>query len=112
MFFPLELNVKGHTVIAPIKHCADLFDIEANMLSSLISTTQLMAKHLKRQLGADGINLLHASGKAAQQSVLHFHVHLLPRFENDNLDAWPSLPEWSGDLDELLIALKVDERIT
>ena len=111
-FFPREMNVKGHLIIAPIQHCTDLFDIHTDVLSSLMSTVQFLADHCKRQLSADGINLLHASGEAAQQSVPHFHIHLLPRFKNDNLDAWPELPEWNSALDELLMKLKVHEAST
>ncbi len=108
-FLPLELNTRGHTVVAPIRHCADLFDIDDDELSSVMHSIRSLAEHCKRRLGADGINLLHASGEAAQQSVPHFHIHLLPRFKDDDLDVWPSLPEWNGDLDELLTELKLHD---
>lgn len=49
--------------------------------------------HLKETIGATGINLLHASGEDAQQSVNHFHIHLLPRFKDDSINAWPKLNE-------------------
>jgi histidine triad (HIT) family protein len=111
-FFPGVMNVKGHIIVASVEHYTDLFQIQGDVLSSLMNTTQLLAEHCKRQLGADGINLLHASCEAAQQSVPHFHIHLLPRFKDDNLDTWPRLPEWNGDLDELLMELKVHEKGT
>ncbi|WP_366921383.1 HIT domain-containing protein, partial [uncultured Fusobacterium sp.] len=44
--------------------------------------------HFKERLGATGINILHASGKSAQQSVPHFHIHIFPRFDDDGLDTW------------------------
>lgn len=66
---------------------------------------QCLAHMLKERLGAKGINLLHASGKEAQQSVMHFHFHILPRYLNDRIDAWPNMPEWTGDLDELFAML-------
>ena len=108
-FLPLELSTRGHTVVAPVRHCADLFDIDDGELSSVMHSIRSLAKHCKRRLGADGINLLHASGEAAQQSVPHFHIHLLPRSKGDNLDAWPKLPEWNGDLDELLTELTLHD---
>lgn len=108
-FFPREMNVKGHLIVAPIQHCTNLFDIRTDTLSSLMKTVSFLAGHFKRQLSADGINLLHASGEAAQQSIFHFHIHLLPRFKNDHLDAWPELPVWNGALNELLMKLKVHE---
>ncbi len=106
-FFPRIMNTKGHMIIAPVQHCADLFDIRNDVLSSLMEVTRFLAKHCQHQLGADGINLLHASGESGQQSMPHFHFHLLPRFENDNLDAWPNLPVWDGDSTKLLKKLKV-----
>ena len=111
-FLPLELNAKGHIVVAPLQHCADLFDISEASLSRLMQTVQFLAGHCRQRLGAHGINILHASGAAAQQSVPHFHLHLLPRFEGDGLDAWPTVPEWNGNLDELLTTIKVDEEST
>ena len=111
-FFPRVMNVKGHIIVASVAHYTDLFQIQGNVLSSLMNTTQRLAELCKRQLGADGINLLHASGETAQQSVLHFHIHLLPRFKDDNLDTWPRLPEWNADLDKLLMELKAHEKGT
>jgi len=90
-FFPREMNARGHVVVAPIRHCADIFDIRSDVLNSVMCMAQFLADHCARQLGADGINLLHASGEAAQQSVPHFHIHILPRFRDDDLDAWPDL---------------------
>jgi histidine triad (HIT) family protein len=111
-FLPLELNAKGHIVVAPVSHCADLFNIPESDLSRLMRTVQFLAGHCKQTLGAHGVNMLHASGAAAQQSVPHFHIHLLPRFEGDGLDAWPPLSEWDGDLDELLTTIKVHDAAT
>ena len=111
-FLPLELNAKGHIVVAPTEHYADLFDIPEDALSCLMQAVQFLAGHLKQKLNAHGVNMLHASGRAAQQSVPHFHIHLLPRFDNDGLDAWPTVPEWNGNLDELLTTIKVGDEST
>ena len=46
----------------------------------------------RKSMNAKGINILHASGKDAQQSVNHFHLHIIARFSDDNIDAWPDLP--------------------
>lgn len=106
-FFPLEMNAKGHIIIAPTKHFTDLFNISESGLSSLMKTVSFLSKHCRHQLKANGVNIIHASGKAAQQSVFHFHFHLLPRFNDDKLNAWPELQKWSGELDELLVTMKV-----
>lgn len=55
------------------------------------------------------MNLLHASGVSAQQSVPHLHIHLIPRFDDDGLDAWPKFPALQYDKDELLEKLLLHE---
>lgn len=106
-FLPLEAEAFGHTLIAPKKHYADLFSIPIETLNCIIAVAQKVAVHYKTAIGAAGINLLHASGIAAQQSVLHFHIHLIPRFENDGLNAWPKLPGAQNDNDELIRKLRL-----
>ena len=53
---------------------------------------QRLARHYREAAGATGTNLLHASGVDGEQSVFHFHFHLLPRFKDDGVHAWPVLP--------------------
>ena len=104
-FLPLELNAYGHTVIAPKAHFADLYELPEALLQELAVTAKRLAGHYKQVLGATGANLLHASGADAGQSVPHFHLHLLPRFAGDGLNAWPELPVVPVDKDALLARL-------
>lgn len=99
---PKNMEVYGHTLIIPKQHYANIFDIEANKLEHLISIAQKLSLHFQKKLGATGINLLHASGKDAGQSIEHFHFHIFPRFKDDNLDAWPKLPSNNFDKKEAL----------
>ena len=80
---------RGHSLIIPKKHFKNIFDVEENYLKQLIVSTQKVSKLLKKKLNADGVNVLHASGKFAQQSVFHFHIHVVPRYKKDKLDTWP-----------------------
>src|SRR3989339_584116 len=90
-FLPKKIEVYGHTLIVPKQHFQDLYDIPPDVLCQLTAFVQILTKEYKNKIGATGMNVLHASGKAGQQSVSHFHFHLLPRFENDGLDTWPKL---------------------
>ena len=106
-FLPLVLNAYGHTIVAPKAHFADLFVLPEELLQELIVTAQHLAGHYKLSLNATGVNLLHASGADAGQSVPHFHLHLLPRFSGDGLNAWPELPAVPADKDALLARLRL-----
>jgi histidine triad (HIT) family protein len=87
-FPPLVPVSRGHTLVIPKTHHESLADIDENGWRDLLDRARRLAKVLVREHGASGINLLHASGKDAQQSVLHCHVHLVPRYPHDGLDLW------------------------
>lgn len=87
----LDINPisRGHCLIIPKKHFKNIFDVSEEYLKDIISTSKKISELLKQKLNATGVNILHASGKSAQQSVFHFHLHLVPRYKDDGLDAWP-----------------------
>lgn len=86
---PNKIKVYGHVLVLPKKHYQNLFDIPTEQLNLTMATAQTIALHMKNKLKATGVNLLHATGQEAGQSVDHFHIHLLPRFADDRVDAWP-----------------------
>ena len=90
-FAPLKEDIiaKGHMLVIPKKHYADFYDIPKEELHHIVDAIKIISQKLKQKYNTDGINLLHASGKAAQQSCFHFHIHLIPRSQNDGLDTWP-----------------------
>ena len=87
----LDINPisKGHCLVIPKEHFRDIFDIDDEYLKNIISVSKKVSTALKQKLGATGVNILHASGESAQQSVFHFHLHLIPRYKDDGLDTWP-----------------------
>lgn len=87
-FVPKEQVSKGHTLVIPRVHFENIFDIDKNTLEKLITVSKDLSEQLAKENNATGVNLLHASGKDAQQSVFHFHLHVVPRYENDGLDLW------------------------
>ena len=101
-FLPKKLEVYGHTIIAPKQHYADLYDIPDDILGNLIKIAKKLTLVYKEKINATGMNLVHASGVDGQQSVFHFHFHLLPRFKDDKLDTWPKLPKVKIDGDKFL----------
>ena len=107
-FLPKKVEVYGHTLVVPKKHYADLYDVPAKILCDLVGVAQKLTLEYKQKINATGMNLMHASGKDGQQSVFHFHFHLLPRFKDDGLNTWPNLTEIKVDIDELWEKLRTD----
>jgi histidine triad (HIT) family protein len=105
-FLPQKVEVYGHTLIAPKKHYADLYDIPEGVLSKVVKVAKKLTLLYRKKINATGANLMHASGIDGEQSVFHFHFHLLPRFKNDGLNTWPKLTKIKMDRDDLLKKLK------
>lgn len=80
---------KGHCLIIPKNHYENIYDITEEALNKISKAAKKVSEILKVKLKAQGVNILHASGKAAQQSIPHFHIHLIPRYKGDDLDTWP-----------------------
>lgn len=99
---PKEMELYGHILVFPKKHYVDLFEMPKEYLQQVLDITQKLSLHLKKTLNATGINILHASGKDAGQSIGHFHLHIFPRYPNDQIDAWPKLPKNNFDRNEVL----------
>ncbi len=87
--YPLNMDVNDHLLVLPKNHWATIFEIPADELASVSLFVQEVAQMLREVRGYTGVNLLHASGVDAQQSVGHFHIHVLPRAKDDQVNAWP-----------------------
>jgi histidine triad (HIT) family protein len=98
-FMDIAPATPGHALVVPRAHSADLMEIEADDLTATILASQRLAKRMKGVLGADGINLINACGAAAWQTVFHFHIHVIPRYEDDPLKL-PWIPA-EGDPDQI-----------
>jgi histidine triad (HIT) family protein len=98
-FMDINPATAGHALVVPREHSADLLEIGAEDLTAVNLAAQRLARRMKDVLGADGINLINACGAAAWQTVFHFHIHVVPRYEDDPLKL-PWVPE-PGDSDEI-----------
>lgn len=85
---PLDQVSNGHTLLIPKSHFENILDIDEAILAKLAVYSKQLSSQLLKKHSATGINLLHASGKDAQQSVFHFHLHVVPRYKDDGLDLW------------------------
>jgi histidine triad (HIT) family protein len=98
-FMDINPATPGHALVVPRQHSADLLEISPEDLTATVLAAQRLARHMKEVLDADGINLINACGATAWQTVFHFHIHVVPRYEDDPLQLpWVPAP---GDSDEI-----------
>jgi histidine triad (HIT) family protein len=76
---------RGHALVIPRVHAADLLDIDEDDLRACAVVAQLLADRAVRGLGADGVTIMQSNGAAAWQTVFHYHVHVIPRYAGDPL---------------------------
>jgi histidine triad (HIT) family protein len=98
-FMDINPATRGHALVVPRTHSADLLDVSDEDLTATMLAARRLAGRMKDVLAADGINLINACGAAAWQTVFHFHVHVVPRYEDDPLEL-PWVPK-PGDPDEI-----------
>jgi len=101
-FMDINPGTRGHLLVIPREHAKDLLEIDPEDLAACAKTAQTLAQRATDVLGADGINLINSCGQKAWQTVFHFHVHVIPRYDGDPLRLpWQPAP---GDRDEIAAA--------
>jgi histidine triad (HIT) family protein len=104
-FMDVNPATRGHVLVIPRNHCTDLLEIHDDDLAAVARMGRKVASRQKERLGADGVNLLNSCGRAAWQTVFHFHLHVIPRYANDPLRLpWEPGP---GNRDEIADAARV-----
>ena len=73
---------KGHALILPKEHYADIYEIDAELAGRAMKLAKKLAMHMTKALSCDGFNLLQNNHEVAGQTVFHFHMHLIPRYRN------------------------------
>lgn len=95
-FFPTEPAVLGHTMIIPRRHIADVWELDEELSKQLSVTTLRIAGAIGDSLRPDGLNIIQSSGRAASQTVMHLHIHVVPRTEGDRIGRiWPPESNYS-----------------
>ncbi len=98
-FMDINPATPGHALVVPRAHSADLMEVDPEDLAASIAAAQRLARRMDEVLKPDGFNILNACGPAAWQTVFHFHIHVIPRYEDDPLRLpWVPGP---GDMDEI-----------
>ena len=76
---------KGHAILLPKKHAANLFEADEEMLAKALLVVKKVSAALCKTLNCDGINILQNNGEAAGQTVFHLHIHMIPRYKEDTV---------------------------
>ncbi len=98
---------KGHVILISKKHCEDILTLEEEAAGKIFTAAKKIAVLLKEELNCDGVNILQNNGKAAGQTVFHFHMHVIPRYEEDKVTIeWDYESYKDGELAELGEKLK------
>ena len=104
----LDVNpaARGHVIVLPKKHASDVFSIPDEDLSKAICVAKKVAAALKEAYKCDGVNILQNNGEAAGQTVFHLHIHVIPRFEGDNISVKWKQGEMPADLEVIAGEIK------
>jgi histidine triad (HIT) family protein len=106
-FMDINPATRGHMLVVPREHAKDLLSIDPDDLAAVARAAQKLGRAVSERLEADGVNLLNSCGRAAWQTVFHFHVHVIPRYAGDPLRL-PWTPD-PGDRDEIAEAARALE---
>jgi len=84
VFLDLSPTSFGHALLIPKEHYANLFELDDDIASKALILAKKVATAMKASLQCDGFNLLQNNGEIAGQTMFHFHIHLIPRYKDDN----------------------------
>ncbi len=100
-FLDISQTSRGHTLVIPKKHYKNIFDIPKELLEKIIDASQKVAILLRNNMGAQGINLLNANNKIAQQEIFHYHMHVIPRYPRKKFKIVLSNPTSDKDFERI-----------
>jgi len=103
--FPSTL---GHALIIPKNHCTDIYDLDDRSAAHILVVAKKIAHAMKASLQIQGLNLLQNNGAVAGQTVFHYHMHLIPRFEGDAIRVgWDTVAPTEEQFTELIEKLSI-----
>lgn len=84
-FLDIVQASKGHTLVVPKEEYKDIFEMPEELASHLFKVAVRLSKAIQKAFDAPGLNILSNNGETASQTVFHFHIHLLPRYQKEEL---------------------------
>lgn len=100
---------KGHALILPKNHYANLLELDEETAKCVLPLAGKISKAMMKSLGCDGINLVQNNGAEAGQTVMHFHMHMIPRYKGGNeMIAWKPGTPTAEELEETANKIKRD----
>lgn len=98
VFFPDEPATLGHTLVVPRRHVPDIWSVDSELAGGLGRATVHVAHAVQRAMHPDGLNVIQSNGEAATQTVMHLHIHVVPRWHGDGVGRiWPPETRYSED---------------
>jgi histidine triad (HIT) family protein len=108
-FMDINPATRGHALVVPRTHSADLMEVSDEDLEHTMLAARRLARRLDEVLEPDGFNLLNSCRPAAWQTVFHFHIHVIPRYDDDPLKLpWVPGPGDEGEIAALAEQLRDD----
>jgi histidine triad (HIT) family protein len=108
-FLDIAPACTGHLLVIPRTHSDDIHTADPATLAVVAATVQQMAARVSGALGAEGVSVVQSNGRAAGQTVFHYHVHVLPRFPGDGvLMPWKMTPADAEELARIGALLRGD----
>lgn len=84
VFLDLSPTSYGHALIIPKEHYKNLFELDDTIASKALVLAKKVGAAMMNTLHCDGLNVLQNNGEAAGQTMFHFHIHLIPRYKEDD----------------------------
>jgi len=108
-FLDISNDKYGHTLVIPKKHYESVMTCDSSTLSRIIELCKKIGNHYVKDCGFEGYNIFNNTGKAAEQTVMHTHFHIVPRKTNDDVVLYAELKDCGADLVEVCKHLRLEE---
>ena len=107
-FLDVAKDAIGHTLVIPKKHFGTVLECDEKTISQVFDAAQKISKHFVENCGFDGVQIINNCGESAGQTIMHFHVHIVPRKKGDGLLVWKLGAPSEMDLEQIAKDLKLN----